>query len=71
LNIDGDRAAANIAGALESDVVIFITNVNGLIIEEKLVHDLSLEEAKKLLPRIGPGMEKKNIGQYRSVSIGG
>jgi [amino group carrier protein]-L-2-aminoadipate 6-kinase len=70
LNIDGDRAAANIAGALESDVVIFITNVSGLIIEEKLVHRLTLEEAKKLLPRIGPGMEKKILASTEALELG-
>ena len=59
LNIDGDRAAANIAGTLKSDIVIFITNVSGLIMDEKLVNQLTLDEAKKLLPKIGPGMEKK------------
>ena len=46
LNIDGDRAAANIAGALNSDIVIFITNVSGLIMDEKLVKHLTLDEAK-------------------------
>ena len=37
LNIDGDRAAANVAGALKADVIIFITNVNGLMMDGKLV----------------------------------
>ncbi|HSA75854.1 MAG TPA: [LysW]-aminoadipate/[LysW]-glutamate kinase, partial [Candidatus Nitrosocosmicus sp.] len=41
LNIDGDRAAANVAGALYADVVIFITNVNGLLMDSKLVRRLS------------------------------
>ncbi|MDW0283880.1 MAG: [LysW]-aminoadipate/[LysW]-glutamate kinase, partial [Nitrososphaeraceae archaeon] len=30
LNVDGDRAAAYIAGNLKADKVIFLTNVNGL-----------------------------------------
>ena len=64
LNIDGDRAAANIAGTLKSDIVIFITNVSGLIMDEKLVNQLTLDEAKKLLPKIGPGMEKKILARY-------
>ena len=63
LNIDGDRAAANIAGSLKSDIVIFITNVSGLIMDEKLVNQLTLDEAKKLLPKIGPGMEKKILAR--------
>jgi acetylglutamate/LysW-gamma-L-alpha-aminoadipate kinase len=70
LNIDGDRAAANIAGALNADVVIFITNVNGLLMEDKLVTKLTLDEAKNLLPKIGPGMEKKVLASTEAISIG-
>jgi acetylglutamate/LysW-gamma-L-alpha-aminoadipate kinase len=70
LNIDGDRAAANVAGALKADVVIFITNVKGLLMEDKLVTDLSLEKAKNLLPKIGPGMEKKVLASIEALSMG-
>jgi len=70
LNIDGDRAAAYVAGALNADVVIFITNVNGLLMEDKLVTKLTLDEAKNLLPKIGPGMEKKILASTEALSIG-
>lgn len=70
LNIDGDRAAANVAGALNADVVIFITNVNGLLMDGKLVTKLTLDEAKNLLPKIGPGMEKKVHASTEALSIG-
>ena len=70
LNIDGDRAAANIAGALKSDVLIFITNVNGLILDEELVNCLTLDEATKLLPKIGPGMEKKILSSTEALALG-
>jgi acetylglutamate/LysW-gamma-L-alpha-aminoadipate kinase len=70
LNIDGDRAAANVAGALQSDVVIFITNVNGLMMDNQLLPNLSLEEAKDMLPRIGPGMEKKVLACTEALSMG-
>jgi acetylglutamate/LysW-gamma-L-alpha-aminoadipate kinase len=70
LNIDGDRAAANVAGALQSDVVIFITNVNGLFMNDKLVSSISLEEAKNMLPKIGPGMEKKVLASTEALSMG-
>jgi len=70
LNIDGDRAAASVAGALESATVIFITNVSGLIMEEKLVNYLTLDEAKKLLPKIGPGMEKKVLASTEALTLG-
>jgi acetylglutamate/LysW-gamma-L-alpha-aminoadipate kinase len=70
LNIDGDRAAANVAGALNADVVIFITNVQGLLMDGKLVSRLSLKEAKNLLPKIGPGMEKKVLACTEALSMG-
>jgi acetylglutamate/LysW-gamma-L-alpha-aminoadipate kinase len=70
LNIDGDRAAANIAGALKSDIVIFITNVSGLMMEEKLVNNLTLGEASELLPKIGPGMEKKVLASTEALTLG-
>lgn len=70
LNIDGDRAAANIAGALKSDIVIFITNVSGLMMEERLISNLTLDEATKLLPKIGPGMEKKVLASTEALNLG-
>lgn len=70
LNIDGDRAAANVAGALNSDVIIFITNVSGLLMDDKLVTNLSLDEARNLLPKIGPGMEKKVFACTEALALG-
>ena len=37
LNVDGDRAAAYVAGEIKSDKVLFITNVGGLLMDDKLV----------------------------------
>ncbi len=70
LNIDGDRAAANVAGALNAEVVIFITNVNGLLMGDRLVTKLTIDEAKTLLPKIGPGMEKKVLACTEALSMG-
>lgn len=70
LNIDGDRAAANVAGALKSDTVIFLTNVNGLLMNNELVTVLNYENAIKLLPKIGPGMEKKVMACTESLDMG-
>ena len=59
LNVDGDRAAAYIAGNLKADKVIFLTNVNGLYLDDKLVKNLTSSQAREYLPKIGFGMEKK------------
>jgi acetylglutamate/LysW-gamma-L-alpha-aminoadipate kinase len=70
LNVDGDRAAAYIAGNLKADKVIFLTNVNGLHLEDKLVTKLTRDEAKELLPKIGFGMEKKILASTEALMIG-
>src|SRR6266498_8238 len=70
LNVDGDRAAAYIAGSLNADKVIFLTNVKGLYLDDKLVEKISAQEAKLLLPRIGFGMEKKVLACTEAISLG-
>ena len=70
LNVDGDRAAAYVAGAIKSDKVLFITNVDGLLMDDKLVQKLTLEEAKEIRPKIGPGMEKKILAATEALDMG-
>jgi acetylglutamate/LysW-gamma-L-alpha-aminoadipate kinase len=70
LNVDGDRAAAYVAGGVKADKVIFVTNVNGLMLNEKLVTDLTLEQAKDALPKIGFGMEKKVLACTEAIEMG-
>jgi acetylglutamate/LysW-gamma-L-alpha-aminoadipate kinase len=70
LNVDGDRAAAYVAGSVKADRVIFMTNVNGLMMDNKLVTKLSVSEAKNILPKIGFGMEKKVLACTEAVSMG-
>ena len=41
LNVDGDRAAAYVAGKVGADKVLFITNVDGLLMDDKLVTKLT------------------------------
>lgn len=70
LNVDGDRAAAYIAAGVRADKVIFITNVDGLVIEQKLVTKLTVDEAKVVLPKIGFGMEKKVLACVEALEMG-
>jgi len=70
LNVDGDRAAAYVAGKIQSDKVLFITNVDGLLMDDKLVESLSLAEAKEIRPKIGPGMEKKILAATEALDMG-
>jgi [amino group carrier protein]-L-2-aminoadipate 6-kinase len=70
LNVDGDRAAAYLAAGLKANMVVFITNVNGLILEDKLVANMTLEQAEAALPKIGYGMEKKIIACKEAIQMG-
>ena len=70
LNVDGDRAAAYVAGKVGSDKVLFITNVDGLLMDDKLVSKLTLAEAKEIRPKIGPGMEKKILASTEGIGYG-
>jgi len=70
LNVDGDRAAAYVAGKVGTDKVLFITDVNGLLMDDKLVTKLTLAEAKEIRPKIGPGMEKKILASTEALDMG-
>jgi len=70
LNVDGDRAAAYLAGGIKADKVIFVTNVNGLMLNEKLVTAMTLDQAKAAIPKIGFGMEKKVLACTEALEMG-
>ena len=70
LNVDGDRAAANVAGNVKANKVLFITNVDGLMMDEKLVQNLTQTEAKEIMPKIGFGMEKKILAATEALEMG-
>ena len=70
LNIDGDRAAAYIAGALKADMLILLTDVEGLIIDGKVVPRLSAFEAREMLRKIGQGMTTKVHAATEALNMG-
>lgn len=71
LNVDGDRAAAHVAGAAGADRVLFITDVDGLLGPDGgLVASLTREGAEKERARAGPGMEKKLLAAGEALAMG-
>lgn len=70
LNVDGDRACSHIAGALKAQDAIFLTDTEGLILDDVVVRKMKTEEARKALPRIGAGMDKKVIAAVEAVEMG-
>jgi len=59
LNVDGDRTAAVIAGALKADRLILLTDVEGLLLNGNLVPTITAAEAEDALSSIGKGMSTK------------
>lgn len=59
LNVDGDRTAASIAGALKADRLVLLTDVEGLVLKGKLVPRITATEAEETLFSIGKGMSTK------------
>lgn len=59
LNVDGDRTAAIVAGALKADKLILLTDVEGLMLKGERVPKISPTEVKEVLSIIGGGMSTK------------
>ena len=70
LNIDGDRAAAGIAGKLRANVLILLTNVDGLLRNGNVVPHLNLEEAHEEIKKVGNGMDKKILAATEAIKAG-
>lgn len=70
LNVDGDRTAAYVAGALKADKLILLTDVEGLIQNGKVVPKLSISEVQSLLPKIGVGMSTKIYAATEALKLG-
>ena len=70
LNVDADRTAANIAGALKADKLILLTDVEGLKLDGKLVSKLSVSEVETALPKIGGGMITKVYAAKEALNQG-
>jgi len=70
LNVDGDRAAAYIAGALKANRLILLTDVEGLVLNGKLMSKMNISEVKKALPKIGRGMITKVYAAMEALNMG-
>ncbi|MCW4046010.1 MAG: [LysW]-aminoadipate/[LysW]-glutamate kinase [Candidatus Bathyarchaeota archaeon] len=70
LNVDGDRTAAIIAGALKADRLILLTDVQGLVLKGKPVTKISATEVKEVLGSIGHGMSTKVHAALEALNQG-
>ncbi|MHA1238889.1 MAG: [LysW]-aminoadipate/[LysW]-glutamate kinase [Candidatus Odinarchaeia archaeon] len=71
LNVDADRAAANVAGGLKADTLLLLTDVPGVLDEnKKTIKELTYEEAKQMRKNVGFGMEKKLLAAVEALEAG-
>jgi acetylglutamate/LysW-gamma-L-alpha-aminoadipate kinase len=70
LNVDGDRTAAFIAGALKADRLILLTDVQGLVLKGKPVQRISASEVRENLSSIGQGMSTKVHAALEALNQG-
>jgi [amino group carrier protein]-L-2-aminoadipate 6-kinase len=74
LNVDGDRAAAAIAVALQADALLFLSNVAGLLRdfpdEASLLPHVAADEAETALSWAQGRMKKKVLGAAAAVAGG-
>ncbi len=74
LNVDGDRAAAMVAGALHADTLIILSNVPGLMAnfpdESSLIRKLAANEVERAIDIAGGRMKKKVLAAQEALGVG-
>jgi len=70
LNIDGDRTAAHIAGALHADLLLLMTDVEGVALNNTIQRNMTANDAKDNIPNLGPGMITKVYAALEAISMG-
>ena len=74
VNVDGDRAASNIAKALNADLLISLTDVEGIYKDfdnkESLVKSISFAELENLKTTLKGGMKKKAHAALEAINSG-
>ena len=70
LNVDGDHAASKIAIALRADILLFLTDVEGVLVNGELVEKIVADKLEELLSKIGAGMNRKVMHAVEAVKSG-
>jgi len=74
LNIDGDRAAAEIAGAINADTLIILTSVPGVMKnfpdEKTLIQEINYSDLERVIKYAEGRMKKKILGAEEAILKG-
>ena len=68
-NVNADNAAASVAGALQAEKLVYLTDVEGVIADGSLIHSMQQEEANRLIEErtISNGMIPKIRSAFRAL----
>jgi acetylglutamate/LysW-gamma-L-alpha-aminoadipate kinase len=70
LNVDADQAAARISMGIRAEKLLVLTDVEGVVVDGNVLGSISANEAEKLQPRIGAGMNRKVMMCCEAVKFG-
>lgn len=70
LNVDADQAASNIARALKAEKLLILTDVDGVILDGKVLEKIRTDEVEALQSKIGVGMNRKVMMCAKAVKEG-
>jgi len=70
LNVDADQAAAKIAESIGAEKLLILTDVEGVLIEDKLAKRIRIDEVDVLESKIGFGMNRKVLMCIRVLQSG-
>lgn len=74
VNIDGDRAASHVAKAINAEILISLTDVEGIYKDfndkESLIKSLKSSQLEELIEKLEGGMRKKAFAALEAFKIG-
>ncbi|MFQ5711786.1 MAG: [LysW]-aminoadipate kinase [Candidatus Geothermarchaeales archaeon] len=70
LNVDGDRLAASVAGAVGAERLVIFTDVPGVLLKGELVSQMRTGEVKEMIRAVEAGMKKKLYAASEALNLG-
>ncbi|MHA1312458.1 MAG: [LysW]-aminoadipate kinase [Candidatus Helarchaeota archaeon] len=70
LNVDGDRTALHVAAALNADKLILLTDVEGVIMDNKVVKTIGKDDIFSFMEKVQGGMRKKLFASKEALDVG-
>jgi len=70
LNLDGDRTAGHIAASLKADILLLFTDVQGVILNGKIMTKIGKEDFNQVLEKVEGGMRKKLYAANEALKFG-